>query len=198
MTGRVVAVPVTASLDGEDDRPAGLLGAMLEDVVDMVSVMPEVEALLMAAPGAAGRADAVAWPGTTILPVVDLEPTTVFAAMPATASVGCIVAADAPDLPPLLLGKLFSALTTAEVACCPAADGGLVALAVRLPAPGWFATAGVRLDDTDALDRLQAAAPTRAALAVGPGWHRVRRTADLSRLDPGLEGWDCTRAWSGR
>jgi len=26
-----------------------------------------------------------------------------------------------------------------------------------------------------------------------PGWHRLRSVEDLSRLDPGLEGWQATR-----
>jgi hypothetical protein len=31
-------------------------------------------------------------------------------------------------------------------------------------------------------------------IATAPGWHRLRTPADLTRLDPGLEGWDNTRA----
>jgi hypothetical protein len=28
----------------------------------------------------------------------------------------------------------------------------------------------------------------------GPGWHRLRTPDDLRLLDPGLEGWENTRA----
>jgi hypothetical protein len=34
-------------------------------------------------------------------------------------------------------------------------------------------------------------------VATTPGWHRVRTSADLDRLDPGLEGWENTRAVLG-
>ena len=108
--------------------------------------------------------------------------------------VGVVVAADAPDLPGLLLAKLFRALARAEVAVCPADGGGLVALGARLPAPGWLAAATVGLDTSDALRRLAAAAVTSTALAVGPGWHRLRGPDDVVWLDPGLEGWAATRA----
>ena len=74
---------------------------------------------------------------------------------------------DAPDLPALLLGKLHSALTSAEVAVCPADDGRLVALATRLPAPEWLRETAATLDDDDAVRRLRAQAPRRA-LHVGP------------------------------
>jgi hypothetical protein len=103
-----------------------------------------------------------------------------------------VVAYDAPDLPPLLIGKLFRALGGGEVAVCPAGGGGLVALAARLPAPAWIA--GVELDTPDAPSRLRAAAGRPGAVRSGPGWHRLRTAEDLSRLDIGLEGWDNTRA----
>ena len=112
----------------------------------------------------------------------------------AGADEAALICADAPDLPPLLVGKLFSALTAADVAVCPAEDGRLVSLAARLPAAEWLEVIAVDLDDPDALSRLRAAAPPRA-LVVGAGWHRVHGVADAMRLDPGLEGWEATRAW---
>lgn len=105
-----------------------------------------------------------------------------------------VLAGDAPDLPPLLVAKLFAAFDKADVAVCPCEDGGLVALGVRLPTPGWYRAADVSLDTPDAVARLAAAAPRRRALAVGPGWRRMRRPEDIRRLDPGLEGWEATRA----
>jgi hypothetical protein len=62
-----------------------------------------------------------------------------------------------------------------------------------VPLAGWLPD-DVRLDDPGALARLRAAAPPRA-LTVGPGWRRVRAPVDVQRLDPGLEGWDATRAY---
>ena len=102
-----------------------------------------------------------------------------------------VVAGDAPDLPGLLIGKLFRALSPADAAVCPAAGGGLVALAIKLPRPVWLPD--VDLDEDDALERLRAAAPRRHAVGLAPGWHRLRTPVDVHRLDPGLEGWEATR-----
>jgi hypothetical protein len=107
--------------------------------------------------------------------------------------VGVVVCGDAPDLPPLLVAKLFAALDTAEAAICPCEGGGLVAIGTRLPVPAWVASSGAGLDTPAATARLRAVAPRRA-LVVGPGWRRLRRPADVARLDAGLEGWDMTRA----
>lgn len=104
-----------------------------------------------------------------------------------------IVAGDAPDLPALLLAKVLRGLRSTGVAACPAANGGLVALACRIPMPGWLAAVDLDLDTADALTRLAGAAPTRRELSVGPGWQRLRGPGDLAHLDPNLEGWDRTR-----
>jgi glycosyltransferase A (GT-A) superfamily protein (DUF2064 family) len=192
LTGRVVAVLAATGSDA-------LSLAMLEDVVDLVEAMREVQAAL-AVPGDAPPAVTdVTWPGMPVVSVpAGARVSAVLDTLPAVgADEGGVVCADAPDLPALLLGKLHSALTGAEVAVCPADGGGLVALAARLPVPGWLAAADVRLDDAKALAVLRAAAPRRA-LHVGPGWHRIRTTEDQARLDPGLEGWDATRALLGR
>ena len=188
---RVVAVQATAATD-----PLAL--AMLEDVVDLVEAMREVEAALALPAGAGDAVRAVTWPG---MPVVDVAAAAgVCDVLDALAAVGAdeagVVCADSPDLPALLLGKLHSALTGAEVAVCPAGDGRLVALASRLPVPDWLRASETTLDDQDVVRRLRALAPRRA-LHVGPGWHRIRGAADSALLDPGLEGWDATRAVLG-
>jgi hypothetical protein len=108
-----------------------------------------------------------------------------------------VVAADVPDLPTLLLGKLFSALAGprgAAVAACPAEGGGLVALAANLPLADWLGGLDLRLDDLDSLASLRRTAG-RGELSVGPGWRRVRTVADLDHLDVGLEGWEATRSY---
>ena len=172
---------------------------MLEDVVDLVEAMREVDAALVVPAGADSTIRSVAWPGMAVLEVP--APAGAVAMLDAIATLGAaegtVVAPDAPDLPALLLGKLHSALTSAQVAVCPAEDGRLVALAARPPVADWLRDSGVSLDDDDAVRRLRAAAPRRTLL-VGPGWRRVRSRDDAMRIDPGLEGWEATRALLGR
>lgn len=188
MTRRLVAV-----LAAPVAEPLSM--AMLEDVVDLLEEMREVDAALAVPADAPAAVAEVTWPE---MPVVAVPSAAAAAAvLSALAEVGAdevgVVAPDVPDLPVLLLGKLHSALTSAAVAVCPAEAGGLVAIAARVPVPDWLEAAGVRLDDLDALDRLRAAAPPRS-LFVGPGWHRIRSATDTALLDPGLEGWEHTRA----
>jgi glycosyltransferase A (GT-A) superfamily protein (DUF2064 family) len=169
--------------------------AMLEDVVELVEAMREVDAALVVPEGADARVQAVTWPAMQVVTVPSGGD--VCGALDAVAALGAdeaaVVCPDAPDLPPLLLGKLHSALTTAEVAVCPADGGGLVAFAVGATPPAWVATVSPGMDDSEVLDALRRVAPRRA-LSVGPGWHRIRAPYDVGRLDPGLEGWDATRA----
>jgi hypothetical protein len=186
----VLAGPAPAPPPGID--AVAWRDAMLEDVIDLVTSMQQVEPVLIVCQGDRS-ASTLVWPGTPI--VTAPERPTVTEALDAVAALGAdevgVVCADAPDLPALLLGKLHSALTSAAVAVCPA-QAGLVAVAARVPLPGWLVDSP-SLDDADALARLRALAPRRG-LAVGAGWHRVRGPADVARLDPGLEGWEATRA----
>ena len=177
--------------------------AMLEDTYDMVAGLDLVTPALILNRAEWPAAEAVTWPGTPVLRADGLSDA--FARLRALgAEQAAVVAADAPDLPPLLIGKLFRALGHAHAAICTAADGGLVAVAVPLPAPEWLrdfvadADFGL-LDLPDASARLRAAAPRPGLVQTGPGWHRLRTAADLAFLDPGLEGWENTRALlSGR
>lgn len=166
--------------------------AMLEDVVDLVADMALVQACLVVPDGSDPVVTEVSWPGMPVVAVPDRRLDSIVAALVAIgAGEAGVVVPDAPELPALLLGKLHSALTSADVAACPAEDGRLVAVAARVPLAGW--AGDVTLDDADALDRLRAAAPRRA-LHVGAGWHRVASESDARRLDRGLEGWEHTRA----
>ncbi|MFI0373329.1 hypothetical protein ACH35V_36180 [Actinomadura sp. 1N219] len=193
LPGRPLDVP-----PGVDARAFRL--ALLEDTYEVVAGLELVTSALVLDPPDQPDAEAVTWPGTPIV----REPTLAgaFAALHALgAGTAALVAPDAPDLPPLLIGKLFRALGHAPAAACPAqsddrAGGRLVALAARLPLPGWLATAlqDVDLDTPDALARLRAAAPRPGLVPQGPGWHRLRTASDLRFLDPGLEGWENTRA----
>ena len=104
------------------------------------------------------------------------------------ATIGAVISGDAPDLPGLLVGKLFSACEDRLAGVLPSGDGRLVGFAVRLPVPDW-----VTFSLEDGLDAVHAAAPT-GAVTVGPGWHRLAAPGDVARLDPRLEGWPHTRA----
>jgi hypothetical protein len=188
---RVVAVTVGAP----PDLPAELVAAMLSDVVDLVTSTPQVAPAVLATAEMLDAARTASWPGTPIVEVADNASLgTLLSAVPGAGIVAvAVIAADAPDLPGLLLGKLFRAVSgRVQVACCPAEPTGLVAVAARLPLPDWLLECEVRLDDAEALPALHAAAPPRG-LSLAPGWHRIRSIADAHRLDPGLEGWDATR-----
>lgn len=192
----------SAAPPGVDAREFRL--ALLEDTYDVIADMERVTAALALCPPDQPEVEALTWPDTPVLGISqDSSPAVVVAALRALYERGVeqvgIVAGDAPDLPQLLLGKLFRGLGHGDVAVCPAEGGGLVALAARLPIADWFVAANVGLDSVDAVVALRATAPSKAALSVGPGWHRIRRPADIGRLDPGLEGWESTRAvLSGR
>ncbi|MEU8799497.1 hypothetical protein [Spirillospora sp. NPDC048819] len=179
--------------------PDELRLAMLEDTYEVVAGLELVTSALVLDPPDQPDAEAVTWPGTPIVREATLAGA--FAALHALgADAAALVAPDAPDLPPLLIGKLFRAVGSAPAAACQA-DGatepdGLVALAARLPLPEWLAGAlqDVDLDTPDALARLRAAAPRPGLVPQGPAWHRLRTAGDLRLLDPGLEGWENTRA----
>lgn len=175
--------------------PARFGRAMAEDVADLLATLAGVDSILAATPGRLDDAEAVRWPGSAVLRLSDAGGMAeVFDRLvDAGYAEAAVYAPDAPDLPALLAAKPFSGLSTGPVAVLPASGGGLVALASRLPAPGWL-PATVDLDTPDPLDRLRAAAPSTAEVAVSPGWPRLRRPTDLARLDPGLEGWESTKA----
>ena len=198
MTHRVVAVLARSN----PALPDALTDAMLDDVMDVATDTELVDVALAVAGGSTPRDPASRWPGIDIVHVeAQASVSDVLRAVETTdATEVAAVVSDVPDLPPLLLGKLFSALAGprgAAVAACPAEDGGLVAVAAMVPLSGWLRAAPLRFDDPRALDVLRAAAPL-IELSVGPGWHRVRQPADVERLDPGLEGWAATRAYLGR
>lgn len=149
---------------------AAYRAALLADVYDLLDDLTGVTARVADSADPVAALDALAADGATI---------------------GAVVAGDAPDLPGLLVGKLFSACEDAAAGVLPASDGRLVGLATRLPRPGWLD--GLDLDRDGALDLLHAVAPARSVV-VGPGWHRLRSPGDVARLDPRLEGWPATRA----
>jgi len=163
--------------------------ALAEDVIDLLATLAEVEpAVATTDPDLPGR---VGWPGlrTYVRPRLDVQ-----SLYDAAAADGfdqaVLFAGDAPDLPGMILAKLLRPLTTRPMAAAPA-QAGLVGLAARLPAPAWLPAAGL-IDLTPG--SLRQLAPRATDVAPAPGWHRLRGPEDLSRLDPGLDGWDATRA----
>ncbi|MDH2429798.1 hypothetical protein [Sphaerisporangium sp. TRM90804] len=190
---RLAAVLVTPAM-GEAAPPGvdrhEFLLALAEDTYEIVAGLDLVEPVILAA-GVDGLDD-IAWPGTRVLRVPEpATPARAFAALQPYGEEAVVISGDAPDLPPLLIGKLFRELGRASIAVCPAEGGGAVAMAARLPFPEW-AVAG--LDEADVAGRLRGQAPGRRMVATGPGWHRLRAPGDIARLDPGLEGWENTRA----
>jgi hypothetical protein len=167
--------------------------ALAEDVVDGIAGLREVEPAIAAGPDDLALAHSLAWPG---MPIYDLAEVTGNAALAAATDDGhvqaAVVAADAPDVPGLVLGKLLRPLTSRPLALAPVGAGpGLLGAAAQLPTPGWLPRIEL---DTATVATIRAAAPRPGDVAVTTAWHRLRGPADLAALDPGLEGWDATRA----
>ncbi|SCG73196.1 hypothetical protein [Micromonospora humi] len=171
--------------------------ALAEDVVDLLATLNEVETAVAVTPADRWLADAVVWPGTTVHEVPEPTPNAVLAAV-AGYDQAAVVAADAPDVPGLTLGKLLRPLSSRPVAVAPVEGSGpgLLGVAARLPVPQWLPALDL---DTTAPAEVRAAAPRPGDVAVTAGWRRLRGPADLGALDPAFEGWDATRALlSGR
>ena len=177
------------------DVPAGagplrVLAALAERGYEEGAVLapdaPDLPALLIAKPFSA-LAGATVAAAPALPPLAPLSPASTSpaelaaAARPGTAQAPGGGAAGAPAAGTLAIGGRTPN------------SYGLVALASRLPAPAWLADIAVDLDTPDAVARLRAVAPRRE-LVVAPAWHRLRTPADLAALDPGLEGWEATRA----
>ncbi|MEU7952031.1 hypothetical protein AB0B62_12670 [Micromonospora chalcea] len=200
MSRRVVVAllgPVTWTPPGIE--PARWRTALAEDVVDLLATLNEVETAVAVAAPDRWLADAVVWPGTPVYEVPEPTPNAVFAALAAAGyDQVAVVAADAPDVPGLTLGKLLRPLTTRPVAVAPVEGGGtgLLGVAARLPVPAWLPALDL---DTTAPAEVRRAAPSPGDVAVTAGWRRMRGPADLAALDPAVEGWEATRALlSGR
>jgi hypothetical protein len=173
-------------------NPAAWRLALAEDVLDVLATMAEVEAGAAVAVEDRALLSEVGWPGLPGYAVPALTLPSVLAAVSADGyEQAVLMAADAPDLPGMLIAKLLRPLTTRPAAAAPTIGGpGLIGFAARLPAPEWLPAAG--LDDLTPQE-LRRLAPTAVDVAGTPGWHRLRGPDDLARLDPGLEGWDATR-----
>ncbi len=197
MTRRVVVamlVPVPWSPPGVE--LTAWRAALAEDVVDLLARLAQAEAAIAATAADRPLAEQIAWPGMRIY---EISQPTVLPALKAAASDGfdqaAVIAADAPDLPGMILGKLLRPLESKAVAVAPGGPGGgLLGVATGLPAPGWLADHDL---DTGSAQTLRRNAPAPGDVTSTPQWRRLRGPADLATLDVALEGWENTRALLG-
>jgi Uncharacterized protein conserved in bacteria (DUF2064) len=169
--------------------PAAFAAACLADTYDVVSGLTEVESGI-AGPATIGD---LLWPGDRWWPA-DITVRDLAAEVSGDIDQLVVVPADTPDLPALVLAKVFKALQRADIVIAPEhAGGGWVAIGLVLPVAGWIPASTLDLDSM-AATQLQEAAPRRNRWAVAPEWHRIRTPVSVHQLDPGLEGWEQTRA----
>ncbi|GLY03455.1 hypothetical protein [Actinoplanes sp. NBRC 101535] len=190
----VLLVPVPWSPPGVDLRTWRT--ALAEDVVDLLARLAQAEAAIAATAADRDLAEEIAWPGTRIY---ELPEPTVLPALKAAAADGfdqaAVIAADAPDVPGMTLGKLLSPLDTKAVTVSPGgASGGLFGMATSLPAPDWLVDHDL---DSASAQLLRRTAPRPGDVTTTPPWRRLRGPADLATLDVALEGWENTRTLLG-
>jgi hypothetical protein len=177
----------SAAPEGID--PASFAAASLLDCYEVVADLIGVKSGIAGPPSVAD----MLWPGALHLPT----DTTVGALADQLGGVAdelVVLPADLPDLPGLVLAKLFKVLHRTDIAIAPERAGtGCAAIGVSLPLAEWIPDDAFDLDHNP-YPRLSTIAPRRSRCALAPGWHRLRTPADVSRLDPGLEGWEETRA----
>jgi len=171
--------------------PAALGPAALADTYEVLADLVGVSSGVAGPPELAE----LLWPGSVALP--DLGPLALAELVSGQWDELVVVPGDVPDLPGLVLAKVFKVLHRTDLVVAPErGGGGCVAVGIRLPVADWLQGQDVDLD-ADPYQRLLAAAPSRACCARAPDWHRLRGPAGLRRLDPGLEGWEETRALLG-
>jgi len=164
--------------------------ACLSDTYEVLADVEEVRSGIVGDPTAAA---ALLWPGDLAYPWHD-SLQSLAELLSDIADELVVVPADVPDLPGLVVAKLFKALRRADVCCAPQRGSpvGFAAIGLRLPWPSWLPG---DLDlDTTGYETLARASPRRNLLAVGPDWHRMSTPSGVHWLDPGLEGWESTRA----
>lgn len=197
MTGRC-AVLLVGDGFGSAVAPRGVAEAdfgraMLTDVAEVLHDLSGVDSLIVCSREQESIVRPLVWAD---VPVVGALRPGVRAALQVAEAHGyseaVVVTADAPDLPQMIIAKMFQALGSSAAAVAPAHGGGAVALGAALPAPGWLGQPD--LDTASVVGDVRAAAPRRSDVRLTPGWHRLRTPEDLQRLDHGLEGWESTRA----
>jgi hypothetical protein len=169
--------------------PAAFAGACLLDSYEVLSDLFGVTSGI-AGPASVGE---MLWPGALHLPA-DITVPTVAHQLTGEADELVVVPADVPDFPGLVLAKLFKVLHRTDIAIAPERGGdGCAAIGVSLPLAGWIPDDAFDLDHNP-VELLSTTAPRRSRYTIAPAWHRLRTPANVARLDPGLEGWEETRA----
>jgi hypothetical protein len=189
---RRVAI-VLARYDASSATPGGIDASAFATacLLDSYEVVADLIGVTSGIAGPASVAEML-WPGALHLPA-DITVPTMARQLSEVADELVVVPADLPDLPGLVLAKLFKVLHRTDIAIAPERGGdGCAAIGLSLPLADWIP------DDTFDMDhnpfkRLSAAAPLRSRCALSPAWHRLRTPNDLRQLDPGLEGWEETR-----
>jgi len=190
---RRVAV-VLARYDASAATPEGIeseafAAACLLDSYEVLADLIEVRSGIA---GPTSVADLL-WPGAMHLPP-DITVPTMARLLSEQADELVVVPADVPDLPGLVLAKLFKVLHRTDIAIAPERIGtGCVAIGMSLPLADWIPEDAFDLD-RNPFTRLTTIAPRRSRCTLTPSWHRLRTPVDVQRLDPGLEGWEETRA----
>jgi hypothetical protein len=169
--------------------PETFAAACLLDSYEVVADLIDVRS------GIAGPASVaeLLWPGALHLPA-DITVSAIARQLSGEADELVVVPADVPDLPGLVLAKLFKVLHRTDIAIAPEHGGsGCVAIGISLPLADWIPEDAFDLD-RNPFARLSTIAPRRSRCTLTPTWHRLRTPADVARLDPNLEGWEETRA----
>jgi hypothetical protein len=171
--------------------------ALAEDVVDLLARLAQAEPAIAATTDDLALAREIAWPG---MPIYEVPTATVLPVLKAAERDGydqaAVLAADAADVPGMVLGKLLRPLTSKPVAVAPTGQdgGGLLAVATTLPVPPWLTD--IDLDTATPMTVRRGAAQPSLVESTAD-WRRLRGPYDLATLDPALEGWENTRAILG-
>ncbi len=147
----VLVVPAAGTWAPPGRDPEAWRLALAEDTYEVLAALDRVDVAVAVAGGddsAVAEVGALTWPGTPVYAVDAARPVldAVEKAGPAAAVVA--VSHDVPDLPGLLIGKLFRALSTADIAVTPAEDGSLAAIGVNRPTADWVSAASPTFDTT--------------------------------------------------
>jgi hypothetical protein len=185
---------VVARYDAGPGTPPGIEDAAFARscLADTYEVLADLQGVTAGISGPSELAELL-WPGDRLYPDLAIRDLARLVSVDFDELV--VVPADVPDLPGLVIAKMFKVLHRMDLVVGPERGGtGCAALGVRLPPASW-------LPDLD-LDEDATALSTHAGSgrhARSPDWHRLRTPGSVDRLDPGLEGWDETRALlSGR
>jgi hypothetical protein len=190
---RRVAV-VLARYDASRAAPVGVDSSVFAAacLLDSYEVVADLIGVTSGIAGPASAAEML-WPGGLHLPD-DITVPTMAGQLSEVADELVVLPADLPDLPGLVLAKLFKVLHRTDIAIAPERGGdGCAAIGLSLPLADWIPDDAFDLDHNP-FERLSTAAPHRSRCTLSPAWHRLRTPNDLRQLDPGLEGWEETRA----